>query len=406
MRTILGRDRQAVDEGAHLGGTQALAARQRLQLLVGFRHRVAAHHRLDRLGQHLPVGVEVRQQARGVELQLADAFQRGLVGDQALCEGAAEIAQHRRVREVALPARDRQLLDQVAEQRVGEAEVAFGVLEVDRVHLVRHRRRADFAGPGALAEVADRDVAPDVAREVEQDRVEARHRREQFGEAVVRLDLRGVGVPVEPERGHEARAFASQSTVGIGRQMRVVVADRAVDLAEQAHAGDLPALAVQAIGDVRELLAHRRRRGGLAVRAREQRMMRSIAGSMTSARAAFTISAWLRLLMSSEVQAKCTNSSPAAAPGIALMRSLRKYSTALTSWLVVASMALTRSASASAKPEAIASSEAEVAASKGPNSGTPGSAARRCSQRTSTSTRKRIRPNSLKIGRRLAVLAP
>jgi len=50
--------------------------------------------------------------------------------------------------------------------------------------------------------------------------------------------------------------------------------------------------------------------------------------------------------------------------------------------------------------------EAEVAASKGPNSGTPGSAARRCSQRTSTSTRKRIRPNSLKIGRRLAVLAP
>jgi len=135
-------------------------------------------------------------------------------------------------------------------------------------------------------------------------------------------------------------------------------------------------------------------------------MMRSIAGSMTCSRASRTISAWLRLLMSSEVQAKCTNSSPAAAPGIPAMRSFRKYSTAFTSWLVVASMALTRSASASEKPEASASSAAEVAASKGPNSGTPGSAARRCSQRTSTSTRKRISPNSLKTGRRHAVLPP
>ena len=91
--------------------------------------------------------------------------------------------------------------------------------------------------------------------------------------------------------------------------------------------------------------------------------------------------------MSSEVQAKWMNSIRRPRSGIAPMRSLRKYSTALTSWLVVRSMSLTRSASASAKPAAIASSAADVAASKGPNSGTPGSAARRCSQRTSTSTR-------------------
>ena len=40
---------------------------------------------------------------------------------------------------------DRQLLRHVREQRVGEPAIALGVLEVDRVDLVRHRRRADLA---------------------------------------------------------------------------------------------------------------------------------------------------------------------------------------------------------------------------------------------------------------------
>jgi hypothetical protein len=49
-----------------------------------------------------------------------------------------------------------------------------------------------------------------------------------------------------------------------------------------------------------------------------------------------SISAWLVLLMSSLVQAKCTNSSarPPARHRLAA-RSLIQYSTALTSWLVV-----------------------------------------------------------------------
>ena len=39
---------------------------------------------LDGLGEHLPRGVEVRVQARGVELQLADAAQRRRVREQAV----------------------------------------------------------------------------------------------------------------------------------------------------------------------------------------------------------------------------------------------------------------------------------------------------------------------------------
>src|SRR6185295_4905376 len=67
-----------------------------------------------------------------------------------------------------LPARHRQLLRQVAQQRIGDADVALGILEVDRIHLVRHGGGADLARLGPLAEVAERDVAPQVAVEVEQ----------------------------------------------------------------------------------------------------------------------------------------------------------------------------------------------------------------------------------------------
>ena len=67
----------------------------------------------------------------------------------------AEVAQHRRVGEVALPARNRQLLREVTQQRIGDAEIAFGILEIDRIDLVRHGRGADFTGDGALAQIAE-----------------------------------------------------------------------------------------------------------------------------------------------------------------------------------------------------------------------------------------------------------
>ena len=75
----------------------------------------------------------------------------------------------------------------------------------------------------------------------------------------------------------------------------------------------------------------------------------SSAGSITCSRAARSCSAWLVLLMSSLVQAKCTNSLAARSSGRASKRDLIQYSTALTSWLVVFSMSLIALASASEK---------------------------------------------------------
>ena len=108
-------------------------------------------------------------------------------------------------RKVALPARHRQLLGQVAQQRVRNADIALRVLEVDRFTLCG-MVEADLARLHLLAEIAERDVAPQVAVEVEQHAVRARV--SSSSASVVRLDLRGVGVELEPEAFDEAPAEA------------------------------------------------------------------------------------------------------------------------------------------------------------------------------------------------------
>ena len=59
---------------------------------------------------------------------------------QYVAERNAHVAQYRGVSQIALPTRDRQFVGEVSQQGVRNAEVAFGVLEVDRIDLVRHRR--------------------------------------------------------------------------------------------------------------------------------------------------------------------------------------------------------------------------------------------------------------------------
>jgi len=109
--------------------------------------------------------------------------------------------------------------------------------------------------------------------------------------------------------------------------------------------------------------------------------------------------------MSSLVQAKCTNSSAGPSSASSFRRSLMKYSTALTSWLVVRSISFTRAASATEKPSANARRRPEAAAEKAGSSTMPGSAASASSHSTSTRTRALTRPYSEKIGRRAPALA-
>ena len=69
--------------------------------------------------------------------------------------------------------------------------------------------------------------------------------------------------------------------------------------------------------------------------------------------------------MSSDVHAKWMNSATRAISGAPANRSFSQYSTALTSWFVVRSIALTRAASASANSRPAASSAARASAPNG-----------------------------------------
>ena len=115
--------------------------------------------------------------------------------------------------------------------------------------------------------------------------------------------------------------------------MRVVVADRAVESWPCSGTAAMRARARgAAVDDVRHLLAQRGRRRRLAVRARQHRQLGEVVrerrgGVRSRGRAPAadhrprarrcSISAWERLLMSSEVQAKWMNSGDAGDFGIA-----------------------------------------------------------------------------------------
>ncbi len=73
--------------------------------------------------------------------------------------------------------------------------------------------------------------------------------------------------------------------------------------------------------------------------------------------------------MSSDVQAKWMNSDTRATSGASAKRSLSQYSTALTSWFVLRSIALTRAASSGEKPVAASSSSFSVRRGEGRNFG-------------------------------------
>src|SRR5690606_929102 len=100
--------------------------------------------------------------------QLAKPLEDCLVSYEAVTKTYPHVAQHSGVSQVALPARYRQLASEMFEHRVGDAEVALGVLEVDRIDLVRHGRRAHLASHRALLEIAERNVAPDIAVQIDQ----------------------------------------------------------------------------------------------------------------------------------------------------------------------------------------------------------------------------------------------
>jgi hypothetical protein len=102
-----------------------------------------------------------------------------------------------RVGQVALQTGGHQGCGQSLQQRAGNFEVGFGVLEANGVDLVGHCRGSGRTGFGNLGEVADGNVGPDVSRQVVQDAVGVRNRGEEFRGGIVGLNLSSQRIPGE-----------------------------------------------------------------------------------------------------------------------------------------------------------------------------------------------------------------
>ncbi len=153
----------------------------------------------------------------------------------------------------------------MVEQRICQTQVAFRVFEVNRVNLVRHGGRADFASDSALFEVTQADITPDITIEVDQNGVKAGNRIKQFSDIIVRLDLSGVRVPGQTQAGHELLGEGMPVHFRVSTDMRVVVTDGTVDLAQEFHCHDLFVLTFQTVRHVRHFFTQRSRGRRLAV---------------------------------------------------------------------------------------------------------------------------------------------
>ena len=163
----------------------------------------------------------------------------------------AHITQYGAVGQVALPTGNRQFFGQKAQYGIGHTEVAFGVFKVDRIDFVRHGGRTDFACFDFLFEVTQRNVAPNIAVEVDQNRVDTADGLEEFRHIVVRLDLNGVGVEGQAEADfNKVAAMGFPIHIGISDHMGIVVADCAIDFAEELLRLQVFKLTLQAVHDI------------------------------------------------------------------------------------------------------------------------------------------------------------
>ena len=169
------------------------------------------------------------------------------------------------------------------------------------------------------------------------------------------------GLNSRPSDVDDARREPLPVDVRIGDRVRVVVADRAVHLAldrrpcanaaicRSSRATTL-AISLPSVVGVAGWPCVRASIGSVGMRVRQRAQIgddvaqRAAAARRAAPRRARAPCA--RLLMSSDVHAKWMNSATRATSGTAAKRSFSQYSTALTSWLVCRSIALTRAASA------------------------------------------------------------
>src|SRR5512146_442086 len=123
---FLDGERQGLDQLRERTLIDSAPARMLFQALVPAWYSRCAKYSLHGFAEYLPRPFQIGRQRCGVRIDLTEATAQRTPGDKSVAERDAQIAQHRGVGQVALPAGDRQLVREVAQQCVGNAEVALG----------------------------------------------------------------------------------------------------------------------------------------------------------------------------------------------------------------------------------------------------------------------------------------
>ena len=226
---------------------------------------MSPHDCLYRLGEHLPGAVQILRESAGIEFQFGEPRGERLKAEHGMAHGDPQVAQHGRIAEIALEARHGQLVGEMGQKRIGHTQIAFGILEIDGVDLVRHGGGADLTLDHTLFEIAQRNVAPHVAREIEQHRVGAHQGVTVFGDPIVGFDLRGVVVRLQTQSGNEAGAQAGPVDIRERGHVGIEISDGTVHLAEDDHGLQGGALAHKTRLHVGKFLPDRGRGCGLAM---------------------------------------------------------------------------------------------------------------------------------------------
>src|SRR5690606_21503303 len=113
-----------------------------------------------------------------------------------------------------------------------QADIAFGILEINGIDLVRHSGRTHLTLLEPLLEVTKGYIAPDISVQVQQNRVRASNRIKKRRHPVVRFNLNGVLVLGQAEPLNDLCTERRPVHLGIGGNVGVVISRGAVHFGE------------------------------------------------------------------------------------------------------------------------------------------------------------------------------
>ena len=166
-----------------------------------------------------------------IDVHAGQTLFQGFIGLQAIGEGHTKVSEYRGIAQIPLVARNGQLLSEMHEHGVGESEVPLGILEVNRVDLVGHGRRADLTLHVSLLEIPQGDVRPHISAEVKQDRVREAQCEGELGYSIMRLYLGGIRIPLDSKAFHEPLRYLNPVLLRVCDLMSVQVSYGPVELA-------------------------------------------------------------------------------------------------------------------------------------------------------------------------------